>query len=32
MTNLLHTIDFWHGEIWPTYYKWSAFDMKDFDI
>jgi hypothetical protein len=21
---------FWYGKIWPTYYKWSIFDMNSF--
>ncbi len=29
-TDLLQTIDFWHGEIWPTCYKQLVFDMERF--
>ncbi len=30
MADLLQAVDFWHGEIWSTYYRWSIFEMKFF--
>jgi hypothetical protein len=30
MANLLQAINFWHGKIWPTYYRQPILDMERF--